>query len=57
MAIIVWYPKELGDLKTIHDENNVLTDDELVVPGDSLRNSKYICLYIQNKYPRGFCIK
>ena len=30
-AIFVWYPKEKGDLKMIHDENDVLTDDELVV--------------------------
>ena len=30
-AIFVWYPKERADLKMIHDENNVLTDDELVV--------------------------
>ena len=28
-AIFVWYPKERGDLKMIHDENDVLTDDEL----------------------------
>ena len=28
-----WYPKERGDLKMIHDENDVLTDDELVLPG------------------------
>ena len=27
-AILVWYPKERADLKMIHDENNVLTDDE-----------------------------
>ena len=38
MAIFVWYPKERGDLTMIHDENNVLTDDELVVVRDSLRN-------------------
>ena len=30
-AIFVWYPKERADLKMIHDENYVLTDDELVV--------------------------
>ena len=30
-AIFVWYPKEQGDLKAIHEENDVLTDDELVV--------------------------
>ena len=26
-AIFVSYPKEMGDLKMIHDKNNVLTDD------------------------------
>ena len=41
----------------IHDEKDVLTDDELLVIRDSLRNSKYSCLYIQNEYPRGFCVK
>ena len=30
-AIFVWYPKARIDLKMIHDENDVLTDDELVV--------------------------
>ena len=30
-AIFVWYPEERGDLKAIYEENNVLTDDELVV--------------------------
>ena len=57
MAIFVWYPKEKEDLKKIHDENDVLTDEELVVARDFLRNSKYACLYIRNEYPRGFCVK
>ena len=30
-AIFVWYPKERGDVKMIHDESDVLMDDELVV--------------------------
>ena len=30
-AIYVWYPKERGDLKAIHNKNDVLTDNELVV--------------------------
>ena len=29
-AIFVWYPKERGSLKMIHNENDVLTNDELV---------------------------
>ena len=52
-AIFVWYPKERADLKMIHDENDVLTDDELVVARNFLKKSKHACLYIQNKYPRG----
>ena len=53
-AIFVWYSKERGDLKMIHDENDVLTDDELVVARNFLKKSKHACLYIQNEYPRGF---
>ena len=30
-AISVWHPKERADLKVIHDENNVLTDGELII--------------------------
>ena len=33
-AIFVWYPKEKADLKMIHNENDVWTDDELVVVRD-----------------------
>ena len=40
-AIFVWYPKERADLKMIHDENNVLTDDELAVVKDLLKKSKH----------------
>ena len=44
-AIFVWCPKERADLKMIHDENDVLTDDELVVVRGILRKSKHACLY------------
>ena len=53
-AIFVWYPKARIDLKSIHDENDVLTDKELIVARDFLRSKKYACLYIQNEFPRGF---
>ena len=36
-AIFVWHSKERADLKMIYDENNVLTDDELVIARDFLR--------------------
>ena len=53
-TIFVWYLKERADLKMMHDENDVLTDDELVVVRDVLRKSKHACLYIPNEFPRGF---
>ena len=53
-AIFVWYQKERADLKTIHDENVVLTDNELVVVGGLLKNSEHAFLYICNEFPRGF---
>ena len=53
-AIFVWYPKARIDLKTIHDENGVLTDDELVVVRGILRKSKHACLYIRSEFPRIF---
>ena len=50
----MWYPKERGDLKTIHEENDVLTDDKLVAARGILRESRHGCLYIGNEHPRGF---
>ena len=52
-AIFVWYPKERGDLKAIHDENDVLTDNELVVARDFFKKSKYAYVYIRSEFPRG----
>ena len=38
----------------IHDENNVLTDDELIVVRGQLKKSKHACLHIGNEHPRRF---
>ena len=53
-VIFVWYPKERADLKAIHEENDVLTDNELVVARNFLKSKKYGCLYKRNEFPRGF---
>ena len=45
-AIFLWYSNERADLKAIHDENDVPTDDKLVVARDFLKKSKHACLYI-----------
>ena len=46
--------KRKPDLKMIHDESNVLTDDELALVTDFLRISKLARLYNLNEHPRGF---
>ena len=38
----------------IHDENDVLTNDELVVVRDFLKKLKHACLYVRNEHPRKF---
>ena len=35
----------------IHDENNVLTDDEFFMVRAFLKKSKYVRLYIRNENP------
>ena len=44
--------KERTDFRTIHDENDVLTDNELVFARDFLKKSKYMCLYME-RWPSG----
>ena len=39
-------PKEKADVKMIHDENNVLTDDELVIPSMHV----YTIILVDPKY-------
>ena len=53
-SIFVWYSMERGDFKAIHEGNDALAGDELVVARGLLRESRYGCLYIRNEYPRGF---
>ena len=56
-AFLVWYLKDRLDLKMLHDENNVLTDDELVVARGQLKKLRHKYLYIRNEHPREFCVK
>ena len=53
-ATLVSYPKERAALKMIHDENNVLTGDEMLIVRSLLNESKHEYLYIENEHPRGF---
>ena len=44
----------MADLKMMHNQNNVLTDDEKVIVKDYLKTSKRACLYIRNGHSCGF---
>ena len=44
-AILVWYPKERADLNLIRDENNVLTNDELVIVVGVLSQKMHVYTY------------
>ena len=53
-TIFVWYPKERADLKAIHEENDLLNDNDIIVVRKFFKKSKSECLYMRNEYPRGF---
>ena len=46
--------KENGDLAMIHEENDVLINDEFAAAKDFLKQLKHACLYIRNEHPRWF---
>ena len=52
-AIFAWYPKARIDLKMIRDENDVVTDVELVLARNFLKKSKHAYLYVRNEISRG----
>ena len=41
----------------MNDGNNLLTDDELIIVRDLLKESKHTMLHIRNEHPRGFFLK
>merc|ERR1711911_23242 len=51
--LYVWYPKDRNDLKSIHEENDVIeTEDELKLVKGLLRDGKHTCLVLRIKHPR-----
>ena len=43
-SIFVWYPKEWTDIKMVHDQINVLTDDDQFIVRDCLKTSNmHVC--------------
>ena len=52
--LFAWYPSEKSDLKTIDEETNLMTSDDLVKIKEQLKSEKYACLYVRLEHPRTF---
>ena len=50
--LFAWYPSEKSDLKTIDEETNLMTSDDLVSVKDQLKREKHACLYVRLEHPR-----
>ena len=50
--LFCWYPKERSDMRMIHEENEVLTNEELANVKAALKGSKHTCLFIRIEHPR-----
>ena len=51
--LFIWYPKERDDFRLIHEENDILTNEELLLVKDKPKKSKYACLFIRVEHLRG----
>ena len=52
--LFAWYPSEKSDLKTIDEETNLMTSDDLVKIKEQLKSEKHACLYVRLEHPRTF---
>ena len=53
--LYVWYPKDRSDLKTIHEENDVIESTEgMTEIKKKLKNHMYTCLVMRIEHPRGY---
>ena len=52
----VWYPKNRTDLNTIHEENDVIGQEELARVKAELKRRKHTCLIMRMEHPRAYMI-
>ena len=50
--LFTWYPKDRHDLRIIHEENDVMSNDELAVSKQKLMADKHACLFMRIEHPR-----
>ena len=54
--LYVWYPKNRTDLNTIHEENDVIGQEELARVKAQLKRGKHTCLVMRMEHPRIYMI-
>ena len=54
--LYVWYPKNRTDLNTIHEENDVIGQEELAIVEAQLKQGKHTCLIMRMEHPRDYMI-
>ena len=54
--LYVWYPKNRMDLNTIHEENDVIGQEELARVKAQLKQGKHTCLIMRMEHPRAHMI-
>ena len=54
--LYVWYPKNRMDLNTIHEENDVIGQEELARVKAQLKQGKHTCLVMRMEHPRAYLI-
>ena len=52
--LFAWYPSEKSDLKTLDEETNLMTSDDLSIIKEQLKSEKHACLYVRLEHPRDF---
>ena len=53
----VWYPKNRTDLSTIHEENDIIGQEELARVKAQLKWGKHTCLIMRMEHPRAYMIR
>ena len=55
--IYIWYPKNITDLNTIYEENDVIEMGELVRVKAELKRGKHTCLIMRMEHLRAYKIR
>ena len=55
--LYVWYAKNITDLITIHEENDIIGLEELARVKAQLKQGKHTCLIMRMEHPRAYMIR